>query len=200
MNVHNFQGRRAPPHQEGHSARRLKLNSRIRHFRCQTMTAIKAIALSVLVFSTVPDSAAAKDLMDTLIERGTFCTFLSAVRKAGFEDTLRANGPMTIFIPSDAAFRELSKEQVAALLGDTDMSGLIATIGRHIVPGALPAKLVAGRRITVQTVSSSYIMLDGTQGQFTIDDAVDVLTADIQADNGIIHVTRSVIPAYDPEY
>lgn len=157
-----------------------------------------ALAVVSLASTAMPGPATAKDLIDTLVASGGFCTFLGAIRAADMENMLRGPGPYTVFAPSDVAFSRLSESERSVLLGEGFPSEMAALVGRHVVAERLTSDRLAGKRLRVETVSGDYILLDGTMGRPMIGEYNDILTADIPADNGVIHVPRSIIPGVEP--
>lgn len=129
-----------------------------------------------------------KDIVDTAAEAGSFTTLLTAAEAAGLVDTLKGDGPFTIFAPTDEAFAALPEGTVEGLLEDPEALASILTY--HVVPGkvmstdltnAMEATTVNGADVTIMT-----------EGGVTVEDA-NVVTADIEASNGVIHVIDSVI-------
>jgi len=135
-------------------------------------------------------------IVDVAVEAGTFTTLVAAVEAAGLVDTLTGEGPFTVFAPTDEAFAALPEGLVEALLLPENEQLLVDILTYHVVSGAvLSTDLAEGDVETVegQTVAVS---LDG--GVF-INEA-EVVTADVEADNGVIHVIDAVLlpPDVDP--
>lgn len=151
------------------------------------------VAVVVLVGLARPLPAGAKDLLDTMAEMRSFCAFLSAVRAAGLEEELRRPGPFTLFVPTDEAFAALPPEERAALLRTHDRGRLAAMVRRHILPGRFTAHDLAGRHRWAATAAGSPLLLDGTSGQLMVDDEIEVLYADVIADNGVLHIIDGVV-------
>ena len=130
-----------------------------------------------------------KDIVDTAIAAGTFTTLVEAVKAAGLVDTLRSDGPFTVFAPTDEAFSKIPQEQLNALLQDKDK--LTAVLTYHVAPGKLPAKdVVASKK--VKTVQGQSLTVRAGDEGVRIDDA-KVTKADIIASNGVIHVIDTVV-------
>ena len=147
----------------------------------------KILAISLLSFAAF--SAQAKDIVDTAVSAGNFKTLATALTAAGLISTLKGPGPFTVFAPTDEAFAKIPKAQLDALLADK--SKLTAVLTYHVVAGKVMAKDVKAGK--VKTVQGSELTL-GTTGGVTVDGA-KVVTADIVADNGVIHVIDSgVLP------
>jgi uncharacterized surface protein with fasciclin (FAS1) repeats len=135
--------------------------------------------------------AYAADIVDTAIAAGNFKTLVAAVQAAGLVDTLKGAGPFTVFAPTDEAFAKLPAGTVESLLKPENKDKLIAILTYHVVAGKVMAADVAGKKTMAKSVQGSEITVDGTKGVMV--DAATVLTADIAADNGVIHVIDAVI-------
>ncbi|UGV41535.1 fasciclin domain-containing protein [Methanococcoides orientis] len=128
------------------------------------------------------------DIVDTAVDAGSFTTLVQAVQAAGLEDTLRGDGPFTVFAPTDEAFAALPEGTLDALLADEE--ALAAVLTYHVVAGEVMAADVAGLESaeTVQGESVTFDTMDGVK----VNDA-NVVQADIMASNGVIHVIDKVI-------
>lgn len=141
---------------------------------------------------------AMSDIVDTAAAAGDFETLLTAVQAAGLEDTLRGEGPFTVFAPTDEAFAALPAGTLEALLADPT-GDLASILTYHVVEGAVPASAVVeldGQ--TVETVNGATITVAvGADGTVSLTDAtgntVEVITTDIQTSNGVIHVIDGVL-------
>lgn len=130
------------------------------------------------------------DIVDTAVAAGTFETLVAAVSAAGLVDTLKGDGPFTVFAPTDEAFAALPEGTVESLLQPENIDQLTAILTYHVVPGAV-----------MSTDLSDGMMADTVQGDavtFSIGDSVmveeaNVVAADIEATNGVIHVIDAVI-------
>jgi uncharacterized surface protein with fasciclin (FAS1) repeats len=131
------------------------------------------------------------DIVDTAVNAGSFNTLVAAVQAAGLVDTLKGEGPFTVFAPTDEAFAKLPEGTVDALLNDIPKLTKILTY--HVVSGkVLAADVVKLKSAT--TVEGSEVKIDASNG-VKINDAT-VATPDVTADNGVIHVIDTVlIPA-----
>ena len=145
----------------------------------------KLIAIAAL--GTAVFAAQAKDIVDTAVAAGNFKTLAAALQAAGLVDTLKGAGPFTVFAPTDAAFAQIPKADLDALL--KDKAKLTAVLTYHVVPGkVMAADVKAGMVKTVQGGSLTV----ATMGGVTVDNA-KVTATDIVADNGVIHVIDSVV-------
>ena len=131
------------------------------------------------------------DIVDTAVEAGQFKTLVAAVQAADLVDTLKGDGTFTVFAPSDEAFAKLPEGTVAELIKPENRDKLTAILTYHVISGKVLAKdaLAGGGGISVngQRVDCE---LDG--GQIMLDGA-KLVTADIECDNGVIHIIDQVI-------
>lgn len=145
-----------------------------------------AIALSTTAFA----GGHSMDIVDTAVGAGTFNTLVAAVQAAGLEETLRGEGPFTVFAPTDEAFAALPEGTVETLLMEENLDQLVAILTYHVVPGAvMSGDLSDGMMAT--TVQGGEIEI-GTMDGVTVNGA-NVVAADIEASNGVIHVIDAVI-------
>ena len=145
----------------------------------------KLLIASAIALTAV--SVQAKDIVDTAVGAGNFKTLAAALQAAGLVDTLKGKGPFTVFAPTDDAFAKVPKADLDALL--KDKAKLTAVLTYHVVPGKVMAKDIKPGK--VKTVQGSELTL-ATTGGVTVD-AAKVSTADIVADNGVIHVVDTVL-------
>ncbi|MFN3131405.1 fasciclin domain-containing protein [Roseibium sp.] len=150
---------------------------------------IAVALLLVLPFSAA--KAAEKDIVDTAVGAGTFNTLVAAVQAADLVDTLKGDGPFTVFAPTDEAFAKLPAGTVEDLLKPENKDKLVAVLTYHVVPGKVMSSDIAGKKADVASVQGDTIAVDATDG-VKVDEA-NVVTADIETSNGVIHVIDSVI-------
>ena len=136
-------------------------------------------------------SVQAADIVDTAVEAGQFETLVAAVQAAELVDTLKGDGPFTVFAPTDEAFAKLPEGTVDDLLKPENKDQLAAILTYHVVPGKTMSADLAGQTLEVESVQGDTIAIDATDG-VKVDDAT-VVTADIETDNGVIHVIDTVI-------
>ena len=130
--------------------------------------------------------AKAQDIVDTAIAAGQFGTLVAAVQAAGLVDTLKSEGPFTVFAPTDEAFAALPEGTVENLLLPENKDQLIAVLTYHVIPSAVMSGDIAGKKMEVATVQGSDLSIDATMG-VKVDNAT-VVSADIETTNGVIHV------------
>ncbi len=136
----------------------------------------------------LPPSMVEKDIVDTAVAAGSFNTLVQAVQAAGLEETLRGEGPFTVFAPTDEAFDALPEGTLESLLEDEEALANVLTY--HVVAGEYLAEDVVSMD-SAQTVQGDMIMFD-TTGGVMVNDA-NVVQTDIQATNGVIHVIDTVL-------
>ncbi|MBT8135814.1 MAG: fasciclin domain-containing protein [Gammaproteobacteria bacterium] len=131
------------------------------------------------------------DIVDTAVAAGQFETLAAALTAAGLVDTLKGDGPFTVFAPTDAAFAKLPQGTVEELLQPENRDKLTAILTYHVVPGKVYSDdVVTLDRATTVNGAAIDIAVDGDRVR--IDNAT-VIAADIKASNGIIHVIDNVI-------
>ncbi len=150
---------------------------------------IAMVAALPLTFFGV--NAMEKDIVDTAVTAGKFDTLVAAIKAAGLVDTLKGNGPFTVFAPTDAAFAALPAGTIETLLKPENKEQLIAVLTYHVIPGKVMSGDIAGQDLEVKTVQGSMVEIDATNGVMI--DGATVMTADIEASNGVIHVIDRVI-------
>lgn len=133
----------------------------------------------------------AADIIDVAVSAGQFTTLAAALDAAGLIETLKGDGPFTVFAPTDAAFEKLPAGTVESLLKPENMDQLVAILTYHVVPGNIMASDVV-KLDGATTVNGADIEILAAEGSVKIDDATVVMT-DIVASNGVIHVIDSVI-------
>lgn len=147
-----------------------------------------ALAATTALTTTAFADGHSKDIVDTAVDAGSFTTLVAAVQAAGLVDTLKGEGPFTVFAPTDDAFAALPEGTVEGLLADPD--ALAAILTYHVVAG----KVMSGdlsNEMTAGTVNGADIKIM-TEGGVTVNGA-NVVSADIEASNGVIHVIDKVI-------
>ena len=153
---------------------------------------IRTAALGVFLgAAAAPALAAEKDIVDTAVAAGSFETLVAAVTAADLVETLKGEGPFTVFAPTDAAFAKLPEGTVESLLEPANKDKLVAVLTYHVLPGKVMSSDIAGKSLEAETVEGSSVAIDATDG-VTVDGAT-VTTADIAASNGVIHVIDTVI-------
>lgn len=146
------------------------------------------VAGAALVVGSSVAAAESKDIVDTAVSAGQFTTLVKAVQEAGLVETLKGEGPFTVFAPTDEAFAKLPEGTLEALLKDKDQLRAILTY--HVVAGKVMAADVQAGAVT--TVQGDTFDVTISYGKVKVDQA-NVVATDIVTSNGVIHVIDSVI-------
>lgn len=149
-----------------------------------------ALILSLPMFATSAH-AGAKDIVDTAVSAGSFKTLVAAVKAAGLVNTLKGDGPFTVFAPTDAAFAKLPAGTVEDLLKPENKAKLTAILTYHVLPGKVMSNDIAGKKLDAKTVQGQEISVDATKGVKV--NSATVTKADLATTNGVIHVIDTVI-------
>ena len=133
-----------------------------------------------------------KDIVDTAASNEDFSTLVAAVKAAGLVDALKAEGPYTVFAPTNAAFDALPEGTLDTLLMEENVGQLQAILKLHVVSGKIKSKDIADGTTEVETLAGDTIEVTKGADGVTAGGA-DVVKADIYTSNGVIHVIDSVI-------
>lgn len=153
--------------------------------------AIAITAPAALASNHGAKAKATQDIVDTAVAAGNFGTLATALTAAGLIDTLKGQGPFTVFAPTDAAFAKLPAGTVENLLKPENKAQLVGILTYHVVPGKVKAADVV-KLSEAKTVQGQSVKITVKDGTVSIDGAT-VTATDIAASNGIIHVIDSVI-------
>lgn len=145
-----------------------------------------ASVLALMLLSATNVSAA--DIIDTANSSGSFKTFVAATKAAGLTETLKSQGPYTVFAPTDEAFAKLPAETLSELM--KDKVKLAQVLSHHIIPGKIMVADV--KPGLTKTVDGSSITLKSDNGMITVDGA-NVIQSDVVADNGVIQAIDAVV-------
>ena len=188
-----------------------------------TAAAIMTLGLAGAAFADYHGDMA--DIVDTAVEAGSFETLVAAVQAADLEETLRGEGPFTVFAPTDEAFAALPDGTVESLLLEENRDQLVSILTYFLamaavwaylclmglsaglaeqdvanaltvsqiggIAGGLTATDIAGQELEVETVEGSMVSINATDGVMI--DGATVVTADVEASNGVIHIIDTVI-------
>ncbi|WP_374396309.1 fasciclin domain-containing protein [Tabrizicola sp.] len=151
---------------------------------------LMATAATAMLAGAAMAQDATSDIVDTAVAAGDFTTLVAAVQAAGLVDTLKGEGPFTVFAPTDAAFAALPEGTVNTLLKPENKDQLVSILTYHVVPGeVMSSDLTEGMSAaTVQGGEVTFTLDGGAK----VNDA-NITTADIAASNGVIHVIDAVI-------
>lgn len=149
---------------------------------------IVAAVLAVVVAPAAARAGSHKDIVDTAVAAGSFKTLAAALQAAGLVDTLKGAGPFTVFAPTDEAFAKIPKADLDALIADKAKLAKVLTY--HVVPGKVMAADVMKLK-EAKTVEGQMVRIDTSNGVKI--NGANVVKADVEASNGVIHVIDSVI-------
>ncbi len=145
-------------------------------------------AASVMPLAQAGSYGAKKDIVDTAVSAGNFDTLVTAVKEAGLVETLKGDGPFTVFAPTDEAFAKIPEADLKALLADKEKLTRVLTY--HVVPGKVMAADVAGLS-SARTVEGGSLDIATSSG-VRVNNA-RVVKTDIETSNGVIHVIDTVL-------
>ena len=154
----------------------------------------RIIAVTLVSISLVSTSTAgghSKDIVDTAVAAGSFETLVTAVAAADLVDVLKGEGPFTVFAPVDAAFTALPEGTVESLLKPENKSKLANILTYHVLSGKVMSSEIIGKKLEVTMVNGSTAQIDATDGVKI--SGANVIQADIETSNGVIHVIDAVI-------
>jgi len=134
-------------------------------------------------------AAPTSDIVDVAVSAGSFNTLAAALEAAGLVETLKGEGPFTVFAPTDEAFAKLPEGTVEALLADKEK--LTAILLYHVVPGRVTSSQVV-ELDKATTANGQDVRIKVRYGSVYVNGA-KVVTADVEASNGVIHVIDKVI-------
>jgi len=147
-----------------------------------------ALALAFTLAPVAQGGHHEQDIVDTAVAAGQFKTLATALEAAGLIETLKGDGPFTVFAPTDAAFAKIPQADLQAILADKAKLTKILTY--HVVAGKVTAEEVV-KLSSAKTVEGQSVMIDASHG-VKINDA-KVVKADVMATNGVIHVIDTVL-------
>ena len=133
-----------------------------------------------------------KDIVDAAVEAGSFKTLVTAVKAAGLAETLKGEGPFTVFAPTDEAFSKIPAETLKQLLLPENKEKLQAILKYHVVSGDVRAADVVKLQ-TAKTVNGQEVKIKITEKKGVMIDGANVIKTDIECGNGVIHVIDAVI-------
>jgi len=154
-------------------------------------TFITLATVSTMATAAFAGGHGPKDIVDTAVAAGNFTTLVAAVEAAGLVDALKAEGPMTVFAPTDEAFAALPEGTIETLLKPENKDQLVNILTYHVLAGKVMAGDISGKALEVQMLNGSTAKVDATSGA-TIGSA-NIVVTDIETSNGVIHVIDAVL-------
>ncbi len=150
---------------------------------------VLAVSISAATAAHHEKKEATMDVVDTAVNAGNFNTLVTAIEAAGLVETLKGDGPFTVFAPTDEAFAKIPADQLESLLADQE--ALTKVLTYHVVPGQMMAVDVVNLQ-SAKTVEGQEITIQTKDGTVMVDNA-NVVATDIVASNGVIHVIDTVL-------
>lgn len=161
------------------------------------MRHLKAAALAAFLIAPIGlTTVQAANIVETAQGAGTFGTLLAAATAAGLADALATTDNITVFAPTDEAFAALPAGTVESLLKPENKDQLAAILTLHVLPRELASNQLPGRAIHVKTLNTARMLaVTKSAGGVTVaaSNTANVVSADIKADNGLIHVIDAVL-------
>ena len=164
-------------------------------FKVMALTALLVTGGYWSVANAGQDSSMAKaapgNVVEVAIGAGSFNTLVAAIKAAGLVDALQAKGPFTVFAPTDAAFAALPAGTLDSLLKPENKEKLKSILLYHVVPGKVMSSDLKGT-INAKTLEGQTVQIVAGASGVTVNGA-KVVSADVAASNGVIHVIDAVI-------
>jgi uncharacterized surface protein with fasciclin (FAS1) repeats len=161
------------------------------HRKLRAIKGLLAASLFLAATAFAGSYGKKSDIVDTAVAAGDFTTLAAALKAGGLIDTLKSDGPFTVFAPTDEAFAKLPAGTVENLLKPENKDQLVAILTYHVVAGKVKAADVV-KLDSATTVNGSDVSIRVQEGSVFVDGA-RVVATDIGASNGVIHVIDSVI-------
>ena len=144
------------------------------------------------------DATDKKDIVEIASGAEDFSTLVAAIEAAGLSETLKGDGPFTVFAPSNAAFEALPEGLVVKLMEPANKEKLKSILMYHVIPSKVMAADVAPMKVATAGGAEATVTMDG---ETVMIDAAKVVKTDVVASNGVIHVIDKVLmpPPVDEE-
>lgn len=158
------------------------------------MTVLRKLIVAFVValpMAVLQSPAWAGDIVDIASKAGNFTTLTKAIKQAGLEETLKGEGPYTLFAPTDEAFAKVPERLLQALFHPPNKEGLALVLKYHVLSGKMLSKDLAGKMHNLKTLQGDELAIDATK-ELMADKAI-IVTADIAASNGVIHAVDTLI-------
>ena len=140
---------------------------------------------------TIIPSISFGNVIDKLNETGKFTKLNETLTKSGLGENLKSEGPFTVFAPLDDAFAAISAQTYYGLLREENKDKLVNILGRHVFSKKISSSEIAGE-IKLKALNGEEVTIKKVNGIVYINEA-EVVTADIEVSNGIIHFINRVL-------
>ena len=157
--------------------------------------AFAAVAISLFAFAPITtendtDKSAETDIVSLAVQTDILSTLVAAVQAADLVEVLQSEGPFTVFAPTNEAFAALPEGTVESLLLEENRDMLIAVLTYHVVPGKVMSTDLSDG-MSAETVQGGQVTI-GVGDGVTVNGA-NVVLADVEASNGVVHIIDAVI-------
>lgn len=159
--------------------------------RRNVLKSATAAGFIAIIAGCTTGASSGGDIVDVASSNSDFSTLVAAVSAAGLVDTLKGDGPFTVFAPTNEAFAALPAGTVENLLKPENKDQLVSILTYHVVAGNYPASSLAGKRGALTSVQGGNLHINGTNG-VKVENA-NVVIADVAASNGTIHAIDTVL-------
>ncbi len=158
------------------------------------MRPIQWLGATLVAFTISTTSVSAANVVETAQNAGKFNTLIAAAKAAGLVGALTGDGPITVFAPTDEAFEKLPAGTVENLLKPENKEQLVAILTYHVVGRKLSSDMLPHKKIPVRSLNgdANTLKVTKTADGVTVNEA-NVISADVTADNGVIHVIDKVL-------
>lgn len=137
------------------------------------------------------EPVAGGDVLEVAAAAGQFTRFLAAVEAAGYAETLRGEGPFTLFAPTDAAFAAMDQRELERLMLPQNRDELVAILAYHVVAERVTAESVSGRVANLESANGHRLQIDGRNG-LRVNDELAAMQ-DLEARNGVVHGVNAIL-------
>ena len=155
------------------------------------LLAVAAVALPLSVVA-LEAKAQDSDIVATAVSAGSFTTLVEAVKAAGLEETLKGEGPFTVFAPTDEAFAKLPAGKLESFLKPENKEELVQLLSYHVVSGKVTAAELSGKMTSFETLAGGEVKVDSAGRVAKVNHAA-IKQPDVMASNGVIHAIDKVI-------
>ena len=151
----------------------------------------KIYSIFCLLMMIFVHSIAFSNVLNKLNETGKFTKLNETLTKSGLIKDLESKGPFTVFAPLDDAFAAISAQTYYGLLKEENKDKLVNILGRHIFSKKITSSEIDGE-IKLKAINGEEITIKKVNGIVYVNEA-EVVTADIEASNGVIHFINRVL-------